>query len=158
MAYSFSPNFTIPSQPSVSIPVFDVATSGFAPFAEPGTKRTITSIVAPIGKAELYSLETRRLANIYANSGIDPVLWTPTKRGVNVYAQHKSVWTAADSADATKPQYASPFEVSISIKVPNVDFLTVQNVNDELSRALGILYPNAVNALAKYLRGSVNIL
>lgn len=162
MSYALTPNFSIPSQPSVSIPVFDVVPSNFSypsttdKAHKPGS---IISMESPADAQEWYFLQSRLGHGLYANENdIGRARQAPYTGKVNIYLQHKSYWFARDPERPDDPEYLLPMTSSISLTVPTISMVTEQNVKDEISRLLGILYPGAVSALPRYLRGATNIL
>lgn len=158
MSYSYNPNYQSHSTPVTEITAVPTVTEDFTPFVESSNKsrRVFKNMTTPIGKDETITFEYRNVANIYANSGIDPVFWTPTKRGIRLYASVSDVWTAIDSTDATAPHYDSPFSASLILQVPQNEILTEEDAARILNRLIGILYANGRAHWGKLLRGSTD--
>lgn len=117
-----------------------------------------TNIQSPLGKPENVKYAFRRIADVYANTGIDKVYALPTKRGVEIYTQLVQNWSAIDSDNPENPEYILPVSCSISLKVPENSLISTSNVEDLLKRTLGALYAGNASHLAEFLRGAVKLI
>jgi len=122
------------------------------------TSALYTNIQSPLGKPENIKYSCRRIADVYANTGIDKVYWQPTRRGVEIYTQLVQNWSAVDSDVPENPEYVLPVSASISLKIPENSLISVTDVEDLLKRTLGALYAGNTSHLAEFLRGATKLI
>lgn len=158
MAYQYTMNYDTHLTPTKSLSLIPVVTTDFAPYTKSGNRTTIVNTTSALGKEELVTYEYRLVKNIYANTSIDPSLWTPTKRGVNLFIQVKDIATASDAEDATKPVYDSPFKASVSVQIPMNELVTDELIEAFFCRLAGAIYANGLSQWAKLARGSTDLL
>lgn len=123
---------------------------------EPG-EVVITNLTSPTDRPEKFRFAMSDIKDIYRNSGIDPSLYAPSKRGISILGQLTDVWTVVDSAD---PSYdvALPMEAHIVMKIPASDYITADMVLAFLGRTVNSLLETGVNnsnRLKALLRGSL---
>lgn len=123
---------------------------------EPG-EVVITNLTSPTDRPEKFRFAMSDIKDIYRNTGIDPSLYAPSKRGISILGQLTDVWTVVDSAD---PSYdvALPMEAHIVMKVPANDYITADMVLAFLGRTVDSLLETGVNnsnRLKALLRGSL---
>lgn len=123
---------------------------------EPG-EVVITNLTSPTDRPERFRFAMSDIKDIYRNTGIDPSLYSPSKRGISILGQLTDVWTVVDSAD---PSYdvALPMEAHIVMKIPASEYLTADMVLAFLGRTVNSLLETGVNnsnRLKALLRGSL---
>lgn len=157
MAYHYQFHFARHQSPTAELQLIPMVTTDFAPLTSSNNRYVVTNTTCPVGKPELFTTEYRKVKNIYANTGIDPALQTPTKRGINLYFQTMEVATAVDNASENPGQpYDSPFKCVTSIQVAENDAISEEDLALLLNRHIGMLYANGLSQWARFLRGIVD--
>lgn len=114
----------------------------------------ITNLTSPIDRPEKFRFAMSDIKDIYKNSGIDPNLFSPSKRGVSVLVQLTDTYTVTDSADPTH-EVALPLEAHLVLKVPANEAVTTQMIVDFIGRLAsgffetGAVNPNRVKSLCR---------
>lgn len=156
MSYSITYNVPTPSDTGETIQTLKVDTAAYAVTKDIAGECQLTNISAPIGLPEVLTYRGSNLADIYANSGIDRALYTPSRRGVSINAHLRQTWSARDDSVPQAPQYAMPVTCSITLRIPQNEFITLQNVEQLYSKCLGMLFPNGSSFVAQMLRLALN--
>jgi hypothetical protein len=156
MAYSLNHNTTVDTgDPDVTISFHSADTDDFAVKSVAPDSFTMTNMVSPIAFPENVEIAMNKINNVYANAGIDPTFYTPTKRGTSIRVQLRETWTYADSADPSKPMYAMPVSASLHLRVPNNDIISLSDIRDLFKRLLACTYTDGSDHWAEWFRGSL---
>lgn len=156
MAYSLNHNTSIDTgDPDVTITTHSVDTDDFAVKSISPDTFTMTNMVSPIAFPENVEINVAKINNVYANTGIDPTLYTPTKRGTSVRVQLRETWTYADSSDPSKPMYAMPVSASLHIRVPNNDIIALSDIRALFKRLLAAAYTDGEDHWSEWFRGAI---
>lgn len=158
---------------SLNVNTTDTSISGFTPasltvaalnFAadyrvtqRKGNEVTLTNITAPTDAPETYRFGYSEIPNIYMDTGIEKSMWLPTKRGLSVILQLKSVYSLSDSADATY-RALLPMWAHMVLRYPNHQLVTPAVVQTHIKRMLAGLYDTGTtdtSRLSALMRGSV---
>lgn len=115
-------------------------------------------IAAGLDQPSKIRLAFSEVANIFANSGIEPTQGTSLK-GSSLLCQLTETWKVYDDADATVVPYYLPASAHMVIKFPNHALVTGTVVAALVHRLLGGMYPAAATSLstvmAPLLRGAL---
>lgn len=117
----------------------------------------VTNLTSPLDQPEQFRWAYSRVSDVYKNTGIDPTLYYPSRKGTQILCQLTDVYGVTDSAS---PDYKAllPVEAHLVIKVPNNDLLTPQKVEALVSRMLAGLYETDAGQytrLSALLRGAL---
>lgn len=122
-----------------------------------GSEAFITNVTVPLESPQRFKFARADVSNVYTNTGIDPNMMLPTKRGTSIVCQLTSVYDVVDTENAAFRQQL-PISCHVVIKVPNNELITADVVKDYLCRTLaGLFETGSSNSerLALLLRGSL---
>jgi hypothetical protein len=117
----------------------------------------LVNLTSPNDRIEKATIAFSNIKDIYQNTEIDPSVYAPSRRGINLYVQLKDTYSVTDDVDADFEQHL-PISVSMTIRVPASQFLTAEHVQTVLARAVSLLYDQnsiAVTRLNSLLKGSL---
>lgn len=123
----------------------------------PGKEVILTNITGDRDHPQRIRISYAEVNNIYAGSGIEPSMFSPSKKGVSILVQVTDVITLTDSVDATF-HIDYPVSYHFVIKVPADANVSADDIEAGLGRALSCLYDAGVSDNARLealLRGSV---
>lgn len=156
MAYTISYNAASSETAGEELQTSHVATTSYALTKNLTGECQLTSISSPIGLPEILTYRASNIADIYQNSGIEKTLITPTRRGVSVNYHLRQTWSATDKDDSKAPVFAMPVTASLTLRIPQNEFISITDVNALVSKLLGLLYPDGNSVLAANLRFALN--
>lgn len=99
----------------------------------------ITNLTSPINQPERLRIAHSDVADVYRNSGIDPTLYYPSKRGTQILVQLTDVFKVTDTEDASYEAHL-PISAHLVVKVPNNELITPDVVVAEIERLIAGLY------------------
>lgn len=117
----------------------------------------LTNITSPLDRGETIQQSYSNISNIYEKTGIDPSVYAPSKRGVNIYTKLSDTYAVTDSVDADFLQHL-PVSVSIVVRTASSEYLTAADVQTVVARAVSCLYDTddeSTTRLNAILRGSL---
>lgn len=122
-----------------------------------GKEVVVTNLTCPPDIPEKIRFQYTELNNIYAGTGIEPSVSSPTKKGASVLVQLTDIKSVTDSAD---PDYRIdlPMSYQLVVKVPISGQITAADIREGLGRLLSALYDSGVTDDARLnalLRGSL---
>lgn len=161
MAKSISTNYvdtTIPEVSSLTFPrgLVNFGADWKVKENEPN-QAVLTNLTSPISYPERFRLGISDVTDVYKGAGIDPGLYSPTRRGVSLLSQLTEVWTVTDSTDATY-NVALPVSAHLVIKLPNNENITPAMVQTLIGRLVSGLYETGsldTKRMSALLRGSL---
>lgn len=117
----------------------------------------ITNLTSPIDQPERFRFAHSNVVDVYRNTGIDPTLYYPSRKGTQVLCQLTDVYKVTDTVDAAYLALL-PVEAHLVIKIPNNDLMSPDVVQALFSRMLAGLYETTTNddiRLRSMLRGAL---
>lgn len=104
-----------------------------------GKEVVLTNITAPDEQPEKIRIGYTEVSNVYAGTGVEPSVYAPSKKGVQILAQVTEVITVTDDAD---PEYRIDLPVSyhMVIKVPMSSYITSASIVTGVGRLLSGLF------------------
>lgn len=99
----------------------------------------ITNLTSPINQPERLRIAHSDVADVYRNSGIDPTLYYPSRRGTQILVQLTDVFKVTDTEDASYEAHL-PISAHLVIKVPNNELMTPEVITAEIERLVAGLY------------------
>lgn len=117
----------------------------------------MTNLTAAQGRPEKFRWAFTEIPDVYKNTDIEPALRNQTKGGVQILCELTDVWTVTDSEDATY-NVALPLKAHLVLRVPNTDFLSVDQIQYLVNRLVSGLYDQgsiSTERLSALLRGSL---
>lgn len=117
----------------------------------------VTNMTCAPDRPEKFRWALQYVNDIYKNSGIDPNLYTPSRRGASLVCQLSDVYSVVDDATPTY-QAALPISGHIVLRVPVNGLLTGTEVREFLLRLVAGLFPIKTvdaTALEALFRGSL---
>lgn len=124
---------------------------------QPGKEVILTNITSPPDRPERIRLGFTEVANVYSGTSVDPSLFAPSKRGVQILCQLTEVISVTDSVDPTYRVYL-PVSYHLVIKVPTSENIASSDVVAGIGRLLSGLYDTGVvttTRLDSILRGAL---
>lgn len=99
----------------------------------------VTNLTSPLDAPERFRWAHNTVADVYKNTGIDPTLYYPNRKGTQILCQLTDVYSVTDSA---APDYLAmlPVEAHLVLKVPNNELITPQLAEQIIARMLAGLY------------------
>lgn len=122
-----------------------------------GKEVVLTNITSPSDRPEKIRTAYNEVANVYSGSGVEPSVYAPTKRGVNVLCQVTEVISVTDDTDADY-RVDLPVSAHLVIKVPASEYISAADVQTLVGRLLSGLFDTGVattSRLEAILRGSL---
>lgn len=107
-------------------------------------------------RPETFRIAYNEVKDVYANSGIDPAYYAPSRKGFSLVCQLTNVGRVTEST--TGEVYDVPFSVHIVIKAANDELVTAALIETQIKRLLSGLYnENATTStrLAQLMKGAV---
>lgn len=107
-------------------------------------------------RPEKFRIAYSEVKDIYANSGIDPAYYAPSRKGFSIVSQLTNVGRVTEST--TGEVYDIPFSVHVVIKASNDVLVTATVLETELKRMLSALYlenATTVTRLSQLMKGAV---
>lgn len=120
-------------------------------------KLILTNITSPLDRNEEIMYSTTSVANIYDKTSIDPSVYAPSRKGVNLYSKITDIYEVTDSTDADF-LIQLPVSVSITIRTANSPYIDANAVQAVVARAVSTLYDTdseSITRLNALLRGSL---
>lgn len=160
MAKELSVNYTDTamsgSEVKLTLPQLNYG-SDFRVVRDTAGEAIITNITSPLDQPERFRFAANAVADVYRNSGIDPTLYYPTRKGTQVLCQLTDIYRVTDTTSA---DYLAllPVEAHVVIRVPNNDLISPQVVEQLVTRMLGGLYETEASQytrLQAMLRGAL---
>lgn len=156
MSYTITYNAPASESTGKTIQSTYVGTSLYALTKNLSGEAQLTNTGSPIGLPEILTYRASNIADIYQNSGIDRSLFTPTRRGLSVNYHVRQTWTASDSTDPKASVYAMPVTASLTIRIPQNELISIDNVDALIAKLLGMLYPDGTSCIAANVRFALN--
>lgn len=125
--------------------------------SQTGKESVITNLTTPLDQPEKIRIAFTEVSNIYAGSGVEASVASPTKKGVSVLAQLTQVVKITDTAD---PDFCVelPLSFHIVMKVPTSAYLTADDVQTSLGRLISGVFDTGSTSTARLnalFRGSL---
>lgn len=123
---------------------------------EPG-EGILTNITSPVGLPERIRFAVSPVNDVYKNTGIDPTMWAPTRRGVTVLVQVQNTWTVTDTDDP-KFRIAFPITGHTVLRVPQNELITADVLKAFLGRVNDGFFNSGVvtsERISSLMRGSM---
>lgn len=117
----------------------------------------LTNITSPLDRKENILYNVTDVKNIYDKTDIHPSVQAPSTKGINLYAKVSDVYAVTDSTDADFLQHL-PVSVSITIRVPSLEYITADVVQSVMARCVSTLYETDSETtvrLNSLLRGAI---
>lgn len=118
---------------------------------------TLVNLTSPNDRVEKALITVSDIKDVYQNTDIDPSVYAPSRRGINLYVQLKDTYSVTDSVDADFEQHL-PISASITVRVPASQYLTAEHVQTAVARAVSLLYDQGsvtTTRLNSLLKGSL---
>jgi hypothetical protein len=118
---------------------------------------TLINLTSPFDRIEENMLKFTNVPNIYDKTAIDPSVYAPSRRGVNLYTKLTNVYQVTDDADAMFVQHL-PVTVSITIRAPQSPYIDSTTIQTVLARAVSTFYDTGSETTTRLnaaLRGSL---
>lgn len=117
----------------------------------------VTNITSPLDQPERFRWASNQVTDVYKNTGIDPTLYYPSRRGTQFLCQLTDVYAVTDTAS---PDYKAllPVEAHLVVRIPNNDLITPQVAEQLILRMLAGLYETDAGQyvrLSALLRGAL---
>lgn len=117
----------------------------------------LTNLSSPVTFPEKFRYSVSPVNNVYTNSGLEPSVYAPTKRGVSILCQLTENWSVTDTED---PTYiiGLPVSAHVVLKIPEHPMITPAMVQTLLGRLISGLYETGdtgTDRLTALLRGSL---
>lgn len=117
----------------------------------------LTNVTSPLDRPELFRFGYTEIKDVYKNTTIDPSVYAPTRRGIQILCQVNDVYSLTDDVDASY-RVDLPVQAHVVLKVPACDVITADMVEELAQRAVSGLFATGSVTSAKLsamLRGSM---
>lgn len=98
----------------------------------------LTYMNSPTDAKQTIRYATTPIANVYANTTVDPSYQLPNKRGVSIVAQLNHVVTVTDDSDS-EYQVELPIEAHVVMRIPQTSLLSDTQLFYIVKRAISTL-------------------
>lgn len=143
------------SEYTVHRPNLDYA-NDFAIAEDEAGRTVITNITSPIDQPETIRYQYQNVANIYANSGIDPSLMSQNKTGFSVVVQVNDTLRVSDDSEGSIRTLDLPCTAHLVFKFPKSQYIGSTEIETVIARTIGALastdsasLSSHINALAR---------
>lgn len=166
MSYSLSTNVPSNSVTAGSVSALGIDKAQLIPWRTNPGDYSFGNVNSPLGLPLTTTLKYRRFDNIYsgrnasrnANTVVPLVSQLPRKNGIELHLHVEESWTIEDSADVSAPSFIAPASASLTLRFPENQLVTSDNVLGLVQYLLGILQNVNGNALlAELMRGSLDL-
>lgn len=99
------------------------------------TDITLTNLTCPLDQPEKFRFAIQTIANIYANTGVDPSVWGANRQGQSLLIQLSEVASVTDSTDPSF-RVDLPITCNITFKAPMNSAITPEILLALLGRAV----------------------
>lgn len=116
----------------------------------------IVNVNSSNDRPEKIRIAYSEVKDVYANSGIDPAYYAPSRKGISLVSQITEVGRITESIDGSFVDV--PISAHIVIKAPAHELITATVIETVLKRLLSSLYNDNVTTstrLAELLKGAV---
>lgn len=144
------------TQVKLSLPQLNWRTD-FRVTRDDATEARVTNLTSPLDQPERFRFAFNAISDVYRNSGIDPTLYYPSRKGTQILCQLTDVYSVTDSVDANYLAML-PVEAHLVVRIPNNDLLTPEKVEVLITRMLAGLYETdqgQYTRLSGLLRGAL---
>lgn len=117
----------------------------------------LVNTTTPIDQPEYLRFGIQEIANVYANTDIDPSFYAVSKKGSSLVVQVKDVLRVTDTADPNFIQDL-PVEAHIVMRVPKSPYVTADMVQTVVNRAIAALFDGNTSSsrINQMLRGALD--
>lgn len=157
MSKNVSLNFTDSSGATAKSLVLPLINYGvdFAKKEDAAGEAAITNLTSPTDTPNTMRFATTAVADVYKNTGINPIFRSPSKRGFRMIGQVHAVYTVTDTEDASY-RVDLPIEGHLVIKAPNDANITAAMIEAHIARVVRCFYEtDATLRIAAMSRGSL---
>lgn len=117
----------------------------------------LVNLTSPLDRVERVTIATTPVASIYKDSGIDPKVQAPSKKGTQVLVKIQDILSVSDSAD---PGYRIdlPLQAHMVLRFPNDETITADVILKQLGRMISCIYDTgstATSRLNEIIRGAL---
>lgn len=119
------------------------------------TEAILANVTSPLDRPESIRFGYTDIKDVYKGTSIDPSVYAPTRRGMQILAQVNDIYSVSSDTDATY-RIDLPVSAHVVIKIPACELLTADVVNALALRAVATLYNKTVvtsEKLAAMTRG-----
>jgi len=116
----------------------------------------IVNVNSSNDRPEKIRIAYSEVKDVYANSGIDPAYYAPSRKGISLVSQITEVGRITESIDGSFVDV--PISAHIVIKAPAHELITATVIETVLKRLMSSLYNDNVTTpvrLAELLKGAV---
>jgi len=120
------------------------------------SETVIVNVNSSNDRPEKIRIGYSEVKDVYANSGIDPAYYAPSRRGISLVSQITEVGRITESIDGSFVDV--PISAHIVIKAPAHELITPDVIQTVLKRLLSSLYNDNVTTtarLAELMKGAV---
>lgn len=144
MAIVTSFGYTDSASATKNIAIPDLSyTTDFAVTKDVADEVVLTNRTSPIDQPETIRFGYQNVANVYANTGIDPSYMSVTKRGVSLVAQVNDILrvTCESAENSCNMNVVDlPLTAHVVVKVPLNQYVTAETAMAVVNRAISSLY------------------
>lgn len=98
-----------------------------------------SNVTCPIDQPETFRFSQKEIANVYAQTNIDPSARLPITNGKATLLELREVWVETDSTDATYRKLI-PVKVGIQFTIPAYGSITADMAMVAILRAAGLIF------------------
>lgn len=139
---SFGYTDSIGTTKNIAIPDLSYTTD-FAITKEVADEVVLTNRTSPIDQPETIRFGYQNVANVYANTGIDPSYMSVSRRGVSLVAQVNDILRVSCDGGENACNLSIidlPMTAHIVVKVPLIQYVTAELAMGTVNRAISSLY------------------
>lgn len=127
----------------------------FRPLSEAPGEVILTNVTSPVDQPETMRLSQRKVANVYANTEVDPSAYLPIRQGTATLLECRETWVETDSVDTTYRKLI-PVKCGITFTLPAYGNITADQAVGLVLRTLGLTFETGTVTsvgMAALLRG-----
>lgn len=138
---SFGYSDTITTTKNIAVPDLDYD-KDFAVVKDDADEVVLTNTTSPLDQPETLRFGYQNVANIYANTGIDPSYMSITRKGVSLVAQVNDILrvSCSDEGACNMNIIDLPVTAHVVVKVPLSQYVTASEAMKVVNRAVSSLY------------------
>lgn len=106
-----------------------------------------TDLTSPIDQPNTLRISISERANVYAGTSIDPSVFLPTRKGMDIIIESRGVWKESDSTDPTFV-HLMPVRAALTLTLPTCDLIDASQVNALVERVTAALFDQGATTTA----------
>lgn len=107
--------------------------------SETANEVVITNVTSPIDRPEQLRFGYSEIKDVYANTSVDPSVYSNSRKGVQILCQVTDVYSVSDTVDATY-RVDLPVSCHVVVKIPACELITPDQIKALVFRSVSGMF------------------